>query len=334
MQIYHHLSSEERAVIMLELKRGSSMRSIGQMLNRSTSTISRELNRNTPRLSYCATTAGLRYRQNRKHCVRDKKLLIGTPLYEKVQLWLINQQWSPAQISGRLKYLYSYQPDMQVSPETIYASIYAHPRGELRKLMIHCLRRSKSKRGPRGSRTSNYNSVKVEEYQLIHNRPEEINERLLPGHWEGDLIAGSKNQSCIGTLVDRKTGYVLLSKMKSKSAFDVRTGFETQMKGLPDFLRLSMTYDRGSEMAQHPIMSKTLNIKIYFADPHAPWQRGSNENINGLLRQYFPKGQDLSVHSQTRLNQVAWLLNTRPRKRYGFQTPQELTEKILVERLN
>ncbi|MFT5137173.1 MAG: IS30 family transposase [Arenicella sp.] len=272
MQTYHHISPEERAAIMLELKRGSSMRSIGRLLHRPTSTVSRELNRdrNTRSFPYFVTTSRLRYQLNRKRCVRDQNLILGTPLYGKVQSWLINQQWSRTQISGRLKHLYSHQPDMEVSPETIYASIYSH----LKKLMIQGLRSGKNKRGPRGNPTSNYNSVKVEEYQLIGNRPEEINERLLPGQWEGDLIAGPKNQSCIGTLVDRKIGYVLLSKIK-KPAFEVRTGFETQMKDLPDILRLSMTYDRGSEMAQRPIMSQTLNMKIYFADPHVPWQSGS-----------------------------------------------------------
>jgi len=200
--------------------------------------------------------------------------------------------------------------------------------------MVQSLRRSKSKRGPRGSKSSNYHSVKLTDEQLFQNRPNDINERQLAGHWEGDLIAGSKNQSVVGTLVERKTGYLVLCKMQSKSALDVRTGFEEQMKKLPSFFRLSMTYDRGSEMSQHPIMSNNLNMKIYFADPHSPWQRGSNENTNSLIRQYLPKGIDLSPYSQDDLDEIACLLNTRPRERHDFYTPQELVDKILEDHIN
>jgi IS30 family transposase len=336
MQNYHHLKPEERAVIMLGLKAGSSLRSIGKILNRSASTISRELSRSKNQLpaDYCASTAGQQYKINRQRSRKRTKLIPGTRLYEQVKQWLVHKQWSPMQISGTLKRHFPDQLNMQVSPETIYASIYAHPKNELRKQMIQALRRSKSKRGPRGSKDSNYNSVKIAEDQYIHHRPEEINERRLAGHWEGDLIVGAMNRSCIGTLVERKTGFVILSKMKSKSAANVRDGFERQMKKLPAFLRLSMTYDRGSEMAQHPIMSHNLKMKIYFADPHAPWQRGSSENINGLLRQYLPKGEDLSQYRQATLNKIAWLLNTRPRERFNFRTPQELIETVLEDHLN
>jgi IS30 family transposase len=336
MSNYYHLSPEERAILMIKHHQGHSTRSIGRFLNRSASTICRELNRNSTNKAsgYCASTAGRQYFQSRKRSVRQPKLIPNTPLYDKVKAWLTYKQWSPMQISGTLKRLYSNQSDMQVSHETIYTCIYAHPKGELKKMMVQSLRRAKSKRGPRGSKTSNYNSVKLTEDQKIENRPVEINDRILEGHWEGDLIVGSKNQSCVGTLVERKTGFLVLCKMASKSALDVRTGFELQMKKLPDFLRLSMTYDRGSEMSQHPIMSQNLDMKVYFADPHSPWQRGSNENINGLLRQYLPKGTDLKQHSQGDLDKIAWLLNTRPRKRYEFRTPQELMESVLSNHIN
>lgn len=331
MHPYHHLSPEERAVIMLERKHSRSIRSIAKTLNRSPSTISREIARHASRNCYCATKAAKQYEQNRRRCIKSSKLASGTRLEKQVRLWLLYRQWSPLQISGALKRHFPDQPLMQVSHETIYASIYAHPRGELKKQMVQSLRRAKSKRGPRGSKSSNYSSLKIEEHQLINQRPETINERRLPGHWEGDLLVGAMNQSCVGTLVDRKTGFLILSKMNSKSAQDVRIGFERQMKRLPSFLRLSMTYDRGAEMAQHPLMAKNLEIKIYFADPHAPWQRGSSENINGLLRQYLPKGADLSQYSQGQLNDIAWLLNTRPRQRFGFQTPQELMDNLLAD---
>ena len=333
---YYHLSPEERAVIMIEYRQGMSIRSIGALLNRSASTISRELKRNLTASTahYCASNAGRRYSQKRKLCVRAEKLIINSPLYNKVKAWLVHKQWSPEQISGTLKRLYPNQSDMNVSHETIYSCIYAHPKSDLKKMMVKSLRRSKSKRGPRGSPSSNYSSIKMTDDQRIYNRPEEINERQIPGHWEGDLIIGAQNKSCVGTLVERKTGYLILCKMESKSALNVRLGFEKQMEKLPDFLRLSMTYDRGAEMAQHPIMSNNLNIKIYFADPHSPWQRGSNENINSLIRQYLPKGEDLSQYSQDNLNEIAWLLNTRPRKRHNFHTPQELIDTILEDHIN
>lgn len=336
MTIYCHLSPEERAVIMIERNNHSSLRTIARILNRSVSTISRELKRNRAhnKPDYCATRAGMRYQARRELSVKPIKLKPGYILYNVIKYCLVEKQWSPEQISGSLKKWCAKQKNMQVSHETIYRCIYAHPKGELKKMMVTALRRKKSKRGPRGFKTSNYSSVKVDHDQFIHCRPEEITERKVAGHWEGDLIAGSKNQSCIGTLVERTTGYLILSKMKSKSALNVRMGFETQMKTLPHFLRLSMTYDRGSEMSQHKIMSENLEMKIYFADPHSPWQRGSNENTNGLLRQYLPKGEDLSVYSQVALDKIAWLLNTRPRKRFNFKTPQEMIESILIENFN
>ena len=336
MNNYYHLSPEERALIMIEYNQGVSIRSIGYLLNRSPSTICREVKRNlTTQISqYCATTAARQYQDRRKLCVKPQKLIPDTLLYNQIKEWLVYKQWSPEQISGALKDYYPEQEYMQVSHETIYRYIYAHPKGGLKKLMIHSLRQSKSKRGARGSKSSNYSTIKPEEEQFICHRPEDINARKIAGHWEGDLIAGSQNKSCVGTLVERKTGYLILSQMKSKSALDVRQGFEEKMKKIPEFLRLSMTYDRGSEMAQHATMSNNLKIDIYFADPHSPWQRGSNENTNGLIRQYLPKGTDLSHCTQKDLDDIAWLLNTRPRKRFDFKTPQYMMKQALTENIN
>lgn len=327
MTSYHHLSPEERAYLMIEKNRGTSLRQIALQLNRSPATLSREVRRNSSTSQYCATRAGKSYKVRRRRCVRPKKLVGGGELANIVQSRLMERKWSPEQVAAILKADYPEQPAMHVSPETIYAHIYSYPRGELRKLLTQSLRRNKSKRGPRGSKDSKYGSLKIAPEQMIANRPEDIDSREIAGHWEGDLIVGAMNQSCIGTLVERKTGFVLLSKMKSKSAQHVREGFEGQMKNVPDFLRRSMTYDRGAEMAEHPLMSKHLKLDIYFADSRAPWQRGSSENINGLLRQFLPKGEDLSQHSQPELDHIAWLLNTRPRKRFGFRTPQALIEQ-------
>ena len=326
MSNYHHLRPEERAFIMLERDRGSSLRQIALKLQRSPSTLSRELKRNSMASGYGAAHAGEAHKVRRERSVKPRKLLSHRALCDTVSTWLVQRKWSPEQIAATLKRRYPGQPAMQVSPETIYAHIYAHPRGELRNLLVQSLRHTKSKRGPRGSKDSCYSSLKIAPQQMIGSRPADVSSREIAGHWEGDLIVGAMNQSCVGTLVERKTGFVILAKMQSKSAQHVREGFEANMINVPDFLRLSMTYDRGAEMAQHALMSKHLDLKIYFADRNAPWQRGSSENINGLLRQFLPKGADLSIPDQAELNHIAWLLNTRPRKRFKFKTPQELME--------
>ena len=330
MDGYRHLSPEERAVIMLERQRGVSLRQIAECLGRSPSTLSRELRRNLcGGRVYCATAASKSYQQRRQHSRRPRKIASTPFLRTLVESHLVDQKWSPEQISFSLKKRYPQQLPMQVSTETIYAHIYAYPKGELKKLLVSSLRRAKSKRGARGSKDSCYSSLKIAPEQLIANRPLDVDSREIAGHWEGDLIVGAMNKSCVGTLVERKTGYLILSRMRSKSAPDVREGFAANMKSLPDFLRLSMTYDRGAEMAEHPLLSKCLNLKVYFADRNAPWQRGSSENINGLLRQFLPKGEDLSIYTQAELDHIAWLLNTRPRKRFGFRTPQEMMETEL-----
>lgn len=227
MTTYTHLTSEERATIMLMLDQEFSMRRVAEKLGRNVSTISRELSRNNTKPSiYNANEAGMSYRKRRTYSVKPKKLLPNSTLWKFIEVWLVKEKWSPQQISNRLKILFPSRPVMQVRPETIYAHIYAKPKGELKKMMVQSLRRSKSKRGPRGSKTSNYSSLKIEENQLIMNRPDEIETREIAGHWEGDLIVGAMNKSCTGTLVERKTGYLILSKMSSKSAQSVREGFE------------------------------------------------------------------------------------------------------------
>jgi IS30 family transposase len=225
------------------------------------------------------------------------------------------------QIAARLRRMHPDDPSQRVSHETIYAAIYAQPRGGLKTPMIEVLRQAKPKRGAR--RTTLAGSAMVPETLRIIHRTEEIEARLVPGHREGDLIKGALNRPAVGTIVERKTRFVILSKMNGCTASAALKGFTRQMKRLPVALRRSMTYDRGSEMACHPELSRRLKIDIWFCDPHAPWQRGSNENTNGLLRQFFPKGTDLSDLSQTALNDVARLMNNRPRKTLGWNTPQK-----------
>jgi IS30 family transposase len=215
----------------------------------------------------------------------------------------------------------------QVSHETIYAAIYAHPRGGLKEAMIQALRQEKPVRGRR--RTTLSSAGFVPEALRIVYRPEEIGLRQWPGHWEGDFIKGAFNRSAVGTLVERKTRFVVLCRMAGCTAQDALEGFTRQMKKLPAFLRESLTYDRGAEMACHVELARRLKLDIWFADPHAPWQRGSNENTNGLLRQFLPKGMDLSTVMQTQLNDIAKLLNARPRQTLGWDTPEEAMAKEL-----
>jgi|AntAceMinimDraft_8_1070364.scaffolds.fasta_scaffold40319_1 IS30 family transposase len=322
---YKHLNGEERGVILAEHLRGASLGAIGLLLGRSASTIGRELLRGRPEgepaQPYCAQRGGERYRAHRKRCGRRRKLVCGGWLHDFVQGKLIHRRWSPEQIAQRLRLMKPNDASARVSHETIYATIYAQPRGGLKTAMVEALRQAKPARGRR--RTTLAGTSMVPESLRIINRPEEIEARLVPGHWEGDLIKGAFNRSSVGTLVERKTRFVVLCKMNGNGAEAVLDSFNRQMKRLPAALRKSMTYDRGSEMACHPELARRLKIDIWFCDPHAPWQRGSNENTNGLLRQFMPKGTDLSDVSQTWLNDIAALMNNRPRKTLGWRTPAE-----------
>lgn len=330
-----HLSSEERGVILAEHGRGSSHRSIGALLGRPASTICRELARGRQEDGgYCPQAARLVYDVRRMRCRRQRKLTQGGALHRFVHDHLVHRHWSPEQIAHRLRLMDPEDASARVSHETIYAAIYAQPRGGLKAAMIEALRHSKPARGLK--RTTLAGSAMVPESLRIINRPEEIEARLVPGHWEGDLIKGAFNRSSVGTLVERKTRFVVLCKMNGNGAAAVLDSFTRQMKRLPAALRRSMTYDRGSEMACHPELARRLKIDIWFCDPHAPWQRGSNENTNGLLRQYMPKSTNLSDASQTWLNDVAALMNNRPRKTLGWKTPAEamaVQSRHLVDRV-
>jgi len=334
---YKHLNGEERGVILAEHRRGASLGAIGALLGRSASTIGRELRRGRPEgepaQPYCPQLGGDRYRAGRKRCGRRLKLAPGGWLHDFVRGKLVHKRWSPEQIAYRLKSMHPDDPTRLISHETIYAAIYAQPKGGLKAEMIAALRQHKPARGLRRT-TPAGGSIAPESLRIIH-RPEEIEARLVPGHWEGDLIKGAFNRSAVGTVVERKTRYLVLSKMRGCTAEAALKGFTRQMKRLPAVLRKSMTYDRGSEMACHPELARRLKIDIWFCDPHAPWQRGSNENTNGLLRQFFPKGTDLSTISQTELNDVARLMNQRPRKTLGWKTPEEaLAEELAAFRSN
>ena len=334
-----HLDACERAVIFAEHRRGTSQREIARLLGRSASTICRELSRG--RVSpgsgsgsrYCPQV-GQRVRDRRRlRCRPQRKLGPGGALWRVVWHRLVTFRWSPEQIAATLSAMHPDEPKARVSHETIYAMIYAQPRGGLKAALVEALRQGKHRRGVGrgiGRKPGGGSAIVPESLRIIH-RPEEVDARLVPGHWEGDMIKGASNRSSVGTLVERKTRFVTLAKMEGNGAAAALEGFTRQMKHLPAFLRKSLTYDRGVEMACHPELARRLKIDIWFCDPHAPWQRGSNENTNGLLRQFLPKGADLRQFSQRDLDHIAKLMNDRPRKTLGWKTPtQALAEEIAL----
>jgi IS30 family transposase len=333
---YRHLSSEERTMIQLSLEQGCTLRAIAGSVQRAPSSISRELKRNgwinpatAPRKrgrppvagGYRAPLAQQRADVLARTARCPSRLAQDGPLWGHVER-LLREHHAPEQIAGILRRMHPDEPTLQVSHETIYTALYAMPRGELRSELIACLRQARKSRRPRARGEDRRGTIP--NMVSIHMRPPEIEERVIPGHWEGDLIKGARNASAVGTLVERTTLFVALARMDNATADAAVTGFGTVLNRIDAQCRLSLTYDQGREMAQHERLSEITGIKVYFADPHSPWQRGINENTNGLLRQYFPKGTDLSGLTQAELDAVAWQLNTRPRKSLGWKCPAEL----------
>jgi len=315
---YKHLSTQERAVVMTMRDDQCSIRSIAKRLCRSASTIGRELKRTTGAVTYEANAAHLQSQARRFAVRRVAKLDVDSVLFKVVrhQLGLL---WSPQQIARKLRALWPDNPEKSVSHETIYNAIYLHPRGELKRELIACLRHHNQVRKPRSRGTDRRNQIP--DMQSIHILPPEIEDRLIPGHWEGDLIKGAGNRSSVGTLVERTTGFVVLAKMDNATTKAVVDSFSAVLNREPAAIRKTMTYDQGREMYAHKTLTERTGVQIYFADPHSPWQRGSNENTNGLLRQYMPKGSDLSIYSQDELDAIALSLNTRPRARLNYESP-------------
>jgi len=244
-----------------------------------------------------------------------------------VESWLEAELWSPTQISAQLRIEFPDDPIMRVSPETIYQSLYVQGRGALRKELAACLR---SGRAVRRNRSRLKRRGPIPDMVNISERPPEVEERAVPGHWEGDLIIGKDSASAVGTLVERSTRYVMLLHLDGDhTAETVRTAMTAKIKTLPEHLFRSITWDQGSEMAQHAKFSVDTGVDIYFCDPHSPWQRGSNENTNGLLRQWMPKGTDLSIHTEADLDAIAYKLNNRPRQTLGWRSPSQALDEAL-----
>jgi IS30 family transposase len=327
-----YLDREERYEIARLHERGEGVRAIARLTGRSPSTVSRELSRNRDARSG-------RYQPERAHRLawerqrRPKPTrLSGSPVLRAVvQAWL-RRRLSPDQIAGRLRLLFPDDEAMRISHEAIYQAIYVHPRGGLKKELTAHLRTRRTTRVQRG-RTERRGGIP--DPVSIRDRPEEVEGRLVPGHHEGDLIKGTiASNSAVGTIVERTTGYLtLLHLPDGYQAGKVAKAVTEQLTALPDWFAKTLTWDRGREMARHKDIT-AAGIAVYFADPYAPWQRGSNENINGLLREYLPKGTDLSAHSRADLQAIADELNDRPRKRHGYLTPREVFAKLLREDIN
>ena len=332
---YCQLSVEERTMIQTQLEMGIKPAVIASGLNRSASTLSRELSRNGWVRAKASGVPGrplkaggyraVGAQERARNCALTphvvRRLHPEAPLWARVVRYL-KKGYSPEQIAGTLALVHTDTPSLRVSHETIYTAIYAMPRGELRTQVIGWLRFGHAKRRPRARGEDRRG--RIPDMVSIHDRPPEVEERLIPGHWEGDLIKGAYNRSAVGTLVERTTLFTVLSKMKDASAESALSGFSRVLNRIEAQKRLSMTYDQGREMAEHQRLTEATGVKVYFADPHSPWQRGINENTNGLLRQYLPKGTDLSGYTQAQLDAIAWQLNTRPRKSMGFRCPAEL----------
>jgi IS30 family transposase len=314
------LTLAEREDISRGIASGSSIREIASGLQRPVSTVSREVVRHGGRLLYRATEAD---RQAWNSALRPKACLLAN--HEELRTIVASKlilDWAPEQISKWLKVYYPNNGSMRVSHETIYRSLFIQARGVLKKELVQHLRSKRSIRRSRHARAAGQSRGQIVDAISISERPAEVEDRAVPGHWEGDLLAGSKNTH-IATLVERHSRFVMLIKVPSKDTETVVASLSRHVLKLPATLRRSLTWDRGSEMAKHKSFTVDTNVKVYFCDPQSPWQRGTNENTNGLLRQYFPKKTDLSVYSQAHLNKIALRLNQRPRETLGFQTPAD-----------
>jgi transposase, IS30 family len=320
------LRLQEREEISRGIAARESAQRIAERLGRSKSTITREIARNGGRSAYRASEAdALAWERARRP--KQCRLATNTRLRYLVAGQL-SAYWSPGQIAGWLKQQYPTEPSMRLSHETIYRTLFVQARGALKKELIAHLRRAGRLRRPNGVVQSSGLRGQIVDAVSIRERPAEAEDRAVPGHWEGDLLCGSKN-SYIATLVERQTRFVMLIKVPGKDSESVAVALSKHVRKLPLELRRSLTWDRGHEMAEHKKFTLATKVPVYFCDPQSPWQRGSNENTNGLLRQFFPKKTPLSGYSQAYLNKIALLLNTRPRQTLGFKTPAQKLDSVL-----
>jgi IS30 family transposase len=324
---YTHISDDDRLVIDSMLASGATQTAVALAIGVHRSSICRERKRGL--IAGCSRyfgVIGTRTRVSRRSAAaasRRKLDPAGASPYWKLVLPYLHLGWSPQQICGRLRLMAS---SPTLSHETIYCAIYAMPRGSLRTELVRALRKSHAGRLPRARGSSRFTGIQG--MTPIALRPPEVAARIVPGHWEADLIKGAGNASAVGTMVERTSRFIMLARLPNASSSAVLEGFTRRLRTVPASLRKTLTYDQGTEMSLHGDLAKRLRMDIYFCDPHSPWQRGTNENANGLIREYLPKGTDLSTHSDADLRRIEELLNNRPRKILGFQTPAEVFAKL------
>lgn len=325
---YKRLSLLEREEISRMLAQRCSFQHIAGTLGRNVSTISREVGGGScNQYTYRAGTAQARAGRNSRKRKLGKYEINAKPRLKRYVFRKLRLQWSPTQIAETMKIDYPTDINMRISPESIYTYLYVLPRGTLKKELLACLRqnrkhRHKQRRGALAKRD-------LEDMLSIEERPKEVEHRTIPGHWEGDLVVGKSNRSALGTLVERTTRTTILIPIKSRNATVVAKAFAREVKKLPKQMKLSMTYDQGREMAEHKLFTKITGVKVYFAHPRSPWERGTNENTNGLIRQYFPKGTDFNKVSRYQVKRAQNRLNGRPRKSLGYSTPYEVFNKLI-----
>ena len=326
---YEQLKPEERVALAAMKLQGSGVREMARALGRSPSTVSRELRRNSdPEFGYASQRAMALHALRRRGARQPRKLCSDSVNWAVVTT-LLHWAWSPEQIAATLKRVFPGQRERHVSHETIYTTIYAHPKGELRRELVALLRRRQSKRMPR-SRGEDRRG-RIPDMVSIHVRPPEVNDRAMPGHWEGDLIKGAGNKSAVGVLVERSSRLVLLARMADATAESALAAFTLKFRSIAQPMRVSLTYDQGKEMMRHKELAAATGLRVYFCDPHSPWQKPTCENTNGLLRQYLPKGTDLSVYTQQELDAIADSMNTRPRQTLGWDTPMQVFARMLAQ---
>lgn len=329
---YRRLTAHEREEISRGLAQSLSYGEIARSIGRDTATVSRELSRLRYSPSSYRATFAHEVAERKRKLPKAHKLLTKERLRQYVEDKLLIEHWSPQQIAARIKLEYPNDMDMRVSHESIYTYIFCLARGSLKKELKAALRQHKYSRGRRPPRGASHKDSNIPDLVSIEERPKEVEDRIIPGHWEGDLIMGRGNHSALGTLVERTTRTVILVQVDSKQAEHVAERFAEELRSLPQQMKLTLTYDRGSEMARHKLFSKKTSMQVYFADPQSPWQRGTNENTNGLIRQFFPKSTNFKTVTSEEVKRVQDLLNGRPRKSLGFHTPYEEFSELLAEK--
>jgi len=329
---YVRLTDDEREEISRGLAAGDTMTSIALRMDRSVSAVSRDVESNGGRTAYRAQCAAKRARRNASSRHRGQRRLDGHPELREYVFRHLKERWSPDQIARTLREEYPDDRTMRISPETIYAYVYVLPRGELKRTLVEGLRQERKYRRKRKTpdRKEHETRGKIADMLSIEERPAEVADRIVPGHWEGDLIVGKYKRSAIGTLVERTTRYTIIVPLKAKDAETVRNTYAKEIRMLPKELKKTLTYDQGKEMSGHVGFTLSTGMKVYFAHPGSPWERGTNENTNGLIRQYFPKGTDFRTVPAKEIKRVQRQLNGRPRRAIGYKTPKEAFNELVA----